>query len=72
MDLEMTDQYGWSALMCASAAGALEVVDYLLKQGANTEKQDSKGRGVLDLAMMNGHPQVAAVFEEWRYISILI
>jgi len=64
--MEMADQYGWTALMCAAADGALEVVDYLLKHGANSERQDSKGRSVLDLALMNNHCKVAAVFEEWR------
>jgi len=52
--------------MCASAAGATDVVDYLLRRGANVERRDSKGRGALDLALMNNHYKVAVVFEDWR------
>lgn len=53
VDLNVQDSYGWTALMCASQAGHLEVVEYLLWQEANMFITDNTGISALDLAKKN-------------------
>lgn len=39
MDINVSDQYGWTALMCASYAGHLHIVKYLLSMGVDVSKR---------------------------------
>lgn len=66
MSLEIQDMFRWTALMCASAAGSADVVDYLLRNGANSEQTDCSGRSALDLARKNNHFHVLELFENFR------
>lgn len=52
--------------MCAAAAGAVQVVDYLLHQGANIEHQDYAGRNALELAQRCGHQETKYTIENFR------
>lgn len=39
VDFNVSDQYGWTALMCASYAGHLHIVKYLLSMGVDISKR---------------------------------
>ena len=66
-DLNTVDAYGWTLLMCASCAGHMTVVQFLMDRGA-------KWRGVVDkrgfdapgLARYAGHESVARFIENYK------
>ncbi|KAL9046078.1 MAG: hypothetical protein Q9214_000996 [Letrouitia sp. 1 TL-2023] len=68
-DLEEVEEYGeydsrklddqGTALYKAAANGHLQVVDFLLEKGADSLFKDRTGRSVLDIAVENGHEDVA-------------
>lgn len=66
-DLNTTDDFGWTVLMCASCAGHMTVVEFLMDRGA-------KWRGVVDkrgfdapgLARYAGHESVARFIENYK------
>ena len=68
-DLEKVEEYGeydsrklddqGTALYKAAANGHLDVVSFLLEKGADPKFRDRKGRTVLDIAVENGHEDVA-------------
>lgn len=53
IDINVCDQFSWTALMCASHSGQFCVVKYLLDKGAEWRNhKDSQGRTALDLARL--------------------
>ena len=48
-----------TALYKGAAQGHLKVVDLLLEKGADPEFRDRKGRSVMDIAIENGHEDIA-------------
>ena len=58
-DMEKADSYGWTPLMIASANGRLDVVRYLLEQGANRDKTSYTGKTSLHKAVQYGRLEVA-------------
>ncbi|XP_015250018.1 PREDICTED: ankyrin repeat domain-containing protein 50-like [Cyprinodon variegatus] len=56
--LESRDSEGRTALHVASWQGSVEIVDLLLKHGANPNAQDSEGRPPLHSVAWTGHEQV--------------
>ena len=66
-DLNTADSYGWTLLMCASCAGHMTIVQFLMDRGA-------KWRGVVDkrgfdapgLARCTGHESVARFIENYK------
>ncbi len=48
--VDVQDQYGWTALMCAVREGQGEVAQFLLETGADVNIRDNQGRSVLDVA----------------------
>ena len=53
IDINVCDQFSWTALMCASHGGQFHVVKYLLEKGAAWRShKDSQGRTALDLARL--------------------
>ncbi|KAK6102886.1 Ankyrin repeats (3 copies) family protein [Brugia pahangi] len=62
MDTNVSDQYGWTALMCASYAGHLHIVKYLLSVGVNISKRSKSGETAADFALKSGHHEI------YRYI----
>ena len=53
LDIDVCDQFSWTALMCASHSGQLNVVEFLLEKGATWKTcKDSNGNTALDLARL--------------------
>lgn len=60
------DEWGEvSVLMFAAEAGRKDVVDFLLEQGADLSRKDTRGRRASHRAAENGHPELA------RYLRLL-
>lgn len=58
VDVDATDMFGWTALMCASCGGAKDSVRYLLKKGANPDIRNKQNVTALELAAKRGHVAV--------------
>ncbi|VBB26775.1 unnamed protein product [Acanthocheilonema viteae] len=58
MDINISDQYGWTALMCASYAGHLHIVKYLLSMGVDISKRSKSGETAADFALKCGHHEI--------------
>ncbi|KAI4158944.1 MAG: hypothetical protein LQ342_006977 [Letrouitia transgressa] len=68
-DLEEVEEYGeyssrklddqGTALYKATANGHLQIVEFLLEKGADSKFKDRRGRSVLDIAVENGHEDIA-------------
>ncbi|XP_077494225.1 G patch domain and ankyrin repeat-containing protein 1 homolog isoform X1 [Amblyomma americanum] len=58
VDVDATDVFGWTALMCASCDGAERSVRYLLNKGANKHLKNTQGRTAVELAARQGHVNV--------------
>jgi ankyrin repeat protein len=58
-DVDATDGYSQTALMRAAHRGRLEVVEYLLGQGAALDRTAKFGLSALMLAVVQRHPRVA-------------
>jgi ankyrin repeat protein len=58
VDLDLTDELGWSALHFAAANGYSHVVGYLLKSRALASIEDIAGRQAIWYAAQNGHSEV--------------
>ena len=57
--INSTDDFQWTALMCACHSGQIRVVKYLLQRGALWEDfYDKKGRSALDLAKAANHIKI--------------
>ena len=50
LDLDVTDQYGWTALHCSAFEGHGETVQLLLQSGANVSHADNQGQTALTVA----------------------
>ncbi|XP_077531428.1 G patch domain and ankyrin repeat-containing protein 1 homolog isoform X1 [Haemaphysalis longicornis] len=62
VNIDATDMFGWTALMCASCAGATDSVRYLLKKRANPDLRNKQNVTALDLAAKRGHVNVVELF----------
>ncbi|MBN2839033.1 MAG: ankyrin repeat domain-containing protein, partial [Fusobacteriaceae bacterium] len=49
-NIEAKDNYGWTPLMFAVNANSKEIIELLLKKGANKRVRDYKGQGLLEIA----------------------
>ena len=49
-DINGQDSYGWTAVMCAAHAGHVEVLQFLLENGANVYLADNQGKNVRGIA----------------------
>lgn len=57
-NLNFSDGYGWTPLMCAACSGARKIVEMLLAYGVEKEVKDATGRTAFDLAHQTGHHAV--------------
>lgn len=63
-DINVIDSFNWTLLMCASHAGHMSTVRYLLNQGADWRHYtDRRGNNAADLARIAGHPDIAELIE---------
>jgi len=66
IDINVCDQYSWTALMCASHDGQIHIVRYLLEKGALWRRhKDLQGRTALDLAKLAGHFDVVELLKSF-------
>lgn len=60
INVNAQDDRGLTPLMCASANGHLDIVEYLIREiGANPNIKNNEGKTALDLAEENRHEEVA-------------
>lgn len=59
INVNAQDDKGLTPLMCATRNGHLNVVQYLIKEGANPNIKNNEGKTALDLAEENRHEEVA-------------
>ena len=62
IDINTTDQFGWTALMCACHSGQKACVKFLLQQGARDDLCNSKGQTAEDIAKRAGANGLLNVF----------
>ena len=66
-DINLTDNFDWTLLMCASCAGHMTIVQYLLENGAVwKDVKDKRGMDAVDLARAAGHDEVADFILKFR------
>ncbi|XP_069672158.1 G patch domain and ankyrin repeat-containing protein 1 homolog [Periplaneta americana] len=63
-NVDVRDQYGWTPLMSAACAGALDVVKFLIEHRADVNLKDKSGNTCLSLARRNGHLEVVQAITE--------
>ncbi|GMR36162.1 hypothetical protein PMAYCL1PPCAC_06357, partial [Pristionchus mayeri] len=63
VNLSFTDQFGWTALHCAAAAGRTDIVLFLIENGANWSLVESTGKSFADLANRKTMNAVTKWFE---------
>ena len=69
-DLEHKTENGWTPLNAAASRGYLEVVQYLIEQGADIETTNNEGWSPLLCAVSNEHPAVVKfLIEEGANLS---
>ncbi|XP_022190999.2 G patch domain and ankyrin repeat-containing protein 1 homolog isoform X1 [Nilaparvata lugens] len=61
--VDSRDEFGWSALMCASCAGAENVVKLLLNCDIDVAIKDKKGNDCLSLAKSRGNKNIVKLIE---------
>ena len=60
INVNAQDDKGLTPLMCASANGHLDIVEYLIREiGANPNIKNNEGKTALDLVEENRHEEVA-------------
>ena len=64
VDINATDQFGWTALMCASHSGRKSCVKFLLKRGARTDLRNNKGHTAEDIAERAGASRLSGLFQK--------
>ncbi|GFG35219.1 hypothetical protein Cfor_01323 [Coptotermes formosanus] len=63
-DVNVMDQYGWTPLMSAACAGAVDVVKFLISRNADANLRDKSGNTCLSLARRQGHLAVVEAITE--------
>lgn|SRR5574343_1551744 len=72
-DVDIQDDYGWTALMYASNKGNLECVQRLLKAGANPLLKDRTGKTAYDIATNSKIKEILrVVMNAYRMMPLLV
>jgi len=61
-DIHKADEYGWTLLHKAAELGKVEVVEFLISQGADISAEANSGRTPLDVAKDHGNTAVVEYF----------
>jgi ankyrin repeat protein len=61
-EMNCEDEDGWTALMYAANHGHIEIVRFLIEQGADRHGKTHSGWTAPQLARFNGHYEIAALF----------
>ena len=64
--INTVDEFGWSLLMIACQANAIETVKELLKRGINTSIRDKAGNSAQSLVIRNRNISLANIFSEYN------
>lgn len=59
-NLNITDQFGWTALMMASCEGYFDVVKFLVENGANLTIVDKQNNSALSIATKKNHQKIVS------------
>uniref|UniRef100_A0A914W5R1 G-patch domain-containing protein n=1 Tax=Plectus sambesii TaxID=2011161 RepID=A0A914W5R1_9BILA len=59
MNVNVVDDFDWTAIMCAAYSGHLSAVRFLKSQNADVDCVDRRGRSAFDLAVEQRHQAVA-------------
>jgi ankyrin repeat protein len=63
--LKTEDRRDWTVLHCGAAIGDEEYVKLLLEHGAKLDIKGANGRTPLDIARLEGRPDIVKLLEEW-------
>ena len=63
VDLECTDDDGWTALMYAAHHGHVSIVTFLLEQGVDIHKKTHSGLKASQLAYFNSHYEISQILK---------
>ncbi len=63
-DVNATQEGGWTALHSAAQAGSRELIETLLASNANLKVRAVNNQSPVDLALLNGHGDVAELLEQ--------
>ena len=67
LGIDICDQHGWTPLMSATAAGNIEIVKYLIEQGADIyEKRDYGGQSAWNIAVKLDLAEIINLFYNRR------
>ncbi|KHJ47573.1 ankyrin repeat protein [Trichuris suis] len=64
IDVNFVDDFGWSALMCASYGGHLRAVVFLLENAAIPSLKSRSGQSAADLATKAGHLEIYKILTQ--------
>lgn len=68
-NINKTDQFGWTPLMCACCAGSIDTVQYLLQLNPDLSVQDKKGNMCFSLANSKGHYEIITLLKKYLETS---
>ena len=63
-DMDSSDIYGWTALMCAACSGHRKIVSFLIESGANVKLKNNQSKTALDLAKVSRHDKTVKVLTQ--------
>ena len=67
-DVNFMDQYGWSALMCASYSGQSDIVKILLDNNCDITLKNNQSKTAEQLATQANHSKIARHIKQFRNI----
>ncbi|KXJ22839.1 G patch domain and ankyrin repeat-containing protein 1 [Exaiptasia diaphana] len=70
VDIDVCDQFGWTALMCSAYNGHKDIVKYLLSQGASWKNtKNARGQTVLDLSKLAKQQDIVELLTNWDLVN---
>ncbi|XP_015604536.1 G patch domain and ankyrin repeat-containing protein 1 homolog [Cephus cinctus] len=66
-NVNISDDFGWTPLMCAAYCGHLEIIKLLLKLGANRKAREKSGLTAAQLALKKNYLNIVALLRKKNY-----